>query len=334
MKMFHYFIYFCTLVLSAQATGKFTVLTQPPNAVFKGHDHLEESLLPEVYSAVLGFTIEQDSNWQGLYLLSPFDLAKAIVTIDVDGVRDIGLLKGHSYSMKTNQDENEVYDEIAERIEERIPSSEGNLHRFDLKDGLETVQGIPPFDKIKKIKVAKTKINSLKLSVEEDRLFLEEVKLLDEIVDKISAIEVTDDIPTVYWFKVSALHAIVDLHGENSTATKEAKQLLIEAIEELNAAFDRKYDGRVLVNVITSDASHTRRVRRDTENKPKETVEEDLHVSKNYSFDYPVIFNIIFWFGVIMIFTLLAIALFIANMDPGRDSIIYRMTSTRMKKDN
>jgi len=32
--------------------------------------------------------------------------------------------------------------------------------------------------------------------------------------------------------------------------------------------------------------------------------------------------------------SLLAICYAIAAMDPGRDSIIYRMTSTRIKKDN
>lgn len=40
------------------------------------------------------------------------------------------------------------------------------------------------------------------------------------------------------------------------------------------------------------------------------------------------------WFGVAMFFSLLAICYAIGTMDPGRDSIIYRMTSTRMKKDN
>lgn len=35
-----------------------------------------------------------------------------------------------------------------------------------------------------------------------------------------------------------------------------------------------------------------------------------------------------------MVFSLLAISMAIGGMDPGRDSIIYRMTSTRMKKDN
>lgn len=45
-------------------------------------------------------------------------------------------------------------------------------------------------------------------------------------------------------------------------------------------------------------------------------------------------FNIILWFGVVMVFTLVAISYAIGTMDPGRDSIIYRMTSTRMKKEN
>lgn len=61
---------------------------------------------------------------------------------------------------------------------------------------------------------------------------------------------------------------------------------------------------------------------------------DDLNLAGSYSEDYPVIFNIILWFGVLIVFSTLAITYAIATMDPGRDSIIYRMTSTRIKKDN
>ncbi|XP_011702598.1 PREDICTED: renin receptor [Wasmannia auropunctata] len=57
-------------------------------------------------------------------------------------------------------------------------------------------------------------------------------------------------------------------------------------------------------------------------------------LAKTYTDNYPVIFNIMLWFGVVFVFSLLAICIAIADMDPGRDSIIYRMTSNRMKKDN
>lgn len=61
---------------------------------------------------------------------------------------------------------------------------------------------------------------------------------------------------------------------------------------------------------------------------------DDLNLAKTYDENYPVIFNIILWFGVVIAFSLYAICYAIATMDPGRDSIIYRMTSTRIKKDN
>jgi len=59
-----------------------------------------------------------------------------------------------------------------------------------------------------------------------------------------------------------------------------------------------------------------------------------MNLAESYSEDYPVIFNIMLWFGVVFVFSLLAITVAIASMDPGRDSIIYRMTSNRMKKEN
>lgn len=70
-----------------------------------------------------------------------------------------------------------------------------------------------------------------------------------------------DGVRDVYWFQLNSLHALSDLHGENSTETIEAKQLLNEAILKLNSAFNKAYKGNVLVNIITSDASHTRRSR-------------------------------------------------------------------------
>lgn len=69
--------------------------------------------------------------------------------------------------------------------------------------------------------------------------------------------------------------------------------------------------------------------------KKKEVVNaKTLNLADDYDEDFPVIFNIMLWFSIALIFALISICMVIANMDPGRDSIIYRMTSTRMKKDN
>lgn len=63
---------------------------------------------------------------------------------------------------------------------------------------------------------------------------------------------------------------MTDLYGENSTQVKEAKQLLNDAISRLNSAVNDLYKGRVLVTVVTSDASHTRYGRSILETKADE----------------------------------------------------------------
>lgn len=39
--------------------GELNILSHPASIQFKGHDHLRESILPEIYSAALGFSTEQ-----------------------------------------------------------------------------------------------------------------------------------------------------------------------------------------------------------------------------------------------------------------------------------
>lgn len=143
----------------------------------------------------------------------------------------------------------------------------------------------------------------------------------------------------MFWFILKSLHSVHDLHGQNSSAATEANNLLFDAIERISAAFYKAYKGNALVTLATSDEAHTRRFARAAEEPPKDEPTKpdefkNLNLAKNYNADYPVIFNIILWFGVAMFFALLAISIVIGNMDPGRDSIIYRMTSNRMKKDN
>lgn len=74
-----------------------------------------------------------------MYLLNPFELPEAIVTIAVDGVTDIGMTKGHSFPMHTDEDESDIYDIVQRRIEERFPESKSIFIRADLSEGLSEV---------------------------------------------------------------------------------------------------------------------------------------------------------------------------------------------------
>jgi len=63
------------------------------------------------------------------------------------------------------------------------------------------------------------------------------------------------------------------------------------------------------------------------------TPSADLNLGTFYSGDYPVVFNIILFLAIVMLLFVVAVSVAMATMDPGRDSIIYRMTNPRMKKD-
>lgn len=57
------------------------------------------------------------------------------------------------------------------------------------------------------------------------------------------------------------------------------------------------------------------------------------NVGAEYSEDYPIIFNIWLWLLVVLVLSIYVVCLVMWYMDPGRDSIIYRMTSQRIKTD-
>lgn len=62
-------------------------------------------------------------------------------------------------------------------------------------------------------------------------------------------------------------------------------------------------------------------------------MEKMLNVASDYGEDFPAIFNIILWTMVVLGLTVYGISWGMWNMDPGKDSIIYRMTAQRQRRD-
>jgi hypothetical protein len=54
-----------------------------------------------------------------------------------------------------------------------------------------------------------------------------------------------DGVPDVYWTVVHSLHPVVDFHGSDSEAAKEAKQILQDVIHSIKKAYVNAYKNRV-----------------------------------------------------------------------------------------
>lgn len=322
-------------IVSVFGSGEVTFLHHPKSVSFRGNEIVDQSFLKEVFSASLGFTTSQDSDWPGMRIFNPFHYAEAIVVLVVDGIETLDSVKGHHFALNTDEDEDLSWLTLERRVRNRFPSQNNTLMRVELSDGVDAVA--PFYNLVDFENSVSPNVQFLDLNVTEDRDFVSEISLLQEILKKVETGSVTSDgIPDVYWFVLRGLHAVWDLHGDESLATEEAKQLLQDRINQMNGVFKKAYDGSVLISLITSDVSHTRRVRQVSGDSTTTTSPESLYnFSSEYDEDYPVIFNIITWFMVIFVMAILAICVSIMRMDPGRDSIIYRMTTMKsMKKEN
>ncbi|KAL6424221.1 hypothetical protein ACFW04_009815 [Cataglyphis niger] len=424
--MFRQLLFHFAILATVYASGEFVVLHSPDSVEFTVNGEIEQSSLKEVLSAALGYTGKQKDADHNIAIWDPFSIPQALVVIACDGMEMLPPMEDKNkitYSLIVDEMEETTWQAIRSRIEER--SNDNTLVRINLSDGVDAL-GQSALGELKPTNIEKLKF--LNLEIEEDRKFVEEMALLHAIADNASSAKKHDSGTDVYWLVVSALRAVLDLHGNTSAVANEAYMLLNDAMEHVSKAFVNAYDGKVVISAFTNDASKVRNARsvllerqsRDTKayktnsvksaggakgapissdinnffvkqdgeqdgqnNKKDEEeidsisepntvdsttertgVQDDNGTSeksvldsdnkeykidtntqtigqpefsgraKTYTENYPVIFNILLWFGVIFFFSLLAICIAIADMDPGRDSIIYRMTSNRMKKDN
>ncbi|CAG9579812.1 unnamed protein product [Danaus chrysippus] len=331
-------------VLGSNAAGEFSVLHSPQSLKFSESSKTSESLLKEIFSAALGLSVEENSEWNGLSITDPFNTPEAVVQVYIDGISSLGEnsgLKSKKYPLIVDEYEPDAYDAIKHRIKQRFINGNNKLVNIGLSESDDLAVASKVFGEIVPPKIPKKSFNLKYDTNEVDYQFLYELEVLKKITNKLKSGAVSpDNIIDFYNIRFRSLHALSDYHGPNTAQTREARQLLAEAIQELNDAFVKAYDGSVLVTVVTTDVAHTRRAIRAApdavaDDQDEEQMEKQLRSNQdNYSADYAAIFNIMLWFGIVFAFSLVAIVYAVMDMDPGRDSIIYRMTSTRMKKDN
>lgn len=151
-----------------------------------------------------------------------------------------------------------------------------------------------------------------------------------------------DNNADVFRVTITGLVGITDANQK-----QEAINDIKAAIETLTAAINNAYGGQAVVELLTFDAEtgaveNTESREIPTHNIQKREVafkdalkqaRKSYQVAVPVSSDYPAIFAIFLGLVVILVVALIYIVVGMASIDPEKDSIIYRMTTTRMKKD-
>ncbi|EDV90798.1 GH14333 [Drosophila grimshawi] len=315
-------VIFSLFIAAIHATGEFTVLNTPKAISFKGNDPLNSRYVGDVLYAAMGNAVIGDSDWSGMIINEPFHLAQGIIAVHVEGVNHVtsaGNVK--SYELVGPYTGHALNALAAELEAANEPVCDINFDQYD--EGVQSFKSCfgdfeaPPAKPTKHLNPALHNA---------DKQFLQEIGYINAAAENLAEMMKPSNVLIIRL----SVDGIAKAHGEKSIAVDEANKLVSAAIARLLAAAQKSSDSVLFVQTTEKDVANARS-KRDT--IPIDPANK-FNLALYYDDNYPVIFNIILWFMVIFALSLLAICYAIGSMDPGRDSIIYRMTSTRMKKDN
>uniref|UniRef100_A0A8D8UG10 Renin receptor n=1 Tax=Cacopsylla melanoneura TaxID=428564 RepID=A0A8D8UG10_9HEMI len=321
---------FCSLTISVWA-NEFSILHTPEAIEFQPSSTIDLRTVKDVFTAALGISVKHDHRWSGLNIKNPFETAEAVVSFIIPGLSSLNFLHAHDYDLIINDNTDNIYDYLVNHLSQNQTTVKVTFKTSEpeMESSIDVLTGVvtetTPYSEIKKFDLEKNI----------DKAFVGNVHLLKAVALK-ALVGKSDGVPDVYWYSLPVVQDFIDESTSANDEDKlvEAENLLIKTISSITEEYSKFYNGKVLVATLlgTEMSSNSKRFRRAAE--VTQTEKLNLGAGEEYDADFPIIFNILLWFAIAFIFTLLAISLAIGNMDPGRDSIIYRMTSTRIKKDS
>jgi len=299
-------------------------MTHSPNTLrFGSAGFLRTTDLDDVLAATLGYSPIQSSLWRGLTITSPFNSPSALVVVEVHGGGANVRQEGATYGLKEDTTLAEVF--------HRLKSIYGaRAQRRTLFKHL-TVDPNPE-EEDAHYTIPESKV--LNVSKEPDSTFLHEMAALTIAARNTEALTtIAHGGQDVFFLEVDSLEQLVKNYGLESPQVTEAIDILRVQLVKVTDMMRSRYNDQVLVVTAIVDQLNTpSRKTRSILQAPSEKV--DINDNTRYTEDYPAIFNIIVWLSIVLFIAVMATSVAMATMDPGRDSIIYRMTTMRMKKDN
>jgi len=342
-----------SIVLTLQAlflaafADQFCVQNAPDYLKFVDANELRLSEFPSIISALYGFSDHKDVSWKGLVSGSPFKKPEAVVVIEGASLDTLHCKTAqHKYTLNYDEETAYIYSDVSEEIRSRFPKSNPVLIEVEnnglfgvMKSTYPDLLNLVP-EKAEDLEAELYEANSvvrqwppkaLNTSERKDLAFLVELQLVKDVfrqVEKKSK-HAKDGVPDLYWIRFSAFNDIIAAYGPKSNKAIEASEMIEDLIKTIVENIDNAYkkSAAVFVLSLNTEKELVRRRRADPD-PPKQP-----KLAKEYDENYPAAFNIIFLVMLIFALSVFAVALGMWHIDPGRDSIIYRMTSQRMKKD-
>ncbi|XP_061033879.1 renin receptor isoform X2 [Eubalaena glacialis] len=301
---------------------EFSILRSPGSVVFRdGNWPIPGERIPDVAALSMGFSVKEDLSWPGLAVGNLFHRPRATVMVTVKGVDKLALPPGSVISYPL---ENRVYmvgkaNSVFEDLSVTLRQLRNRLFQEN-----SVLSSLP--------------LNSLSRNNEVDLLFLSELQVLHDISSLLSRHKhlAKDHSPDLYSLELAGLDEIGKRYGEDSEQFRDASKILVDALQKFADDMYNLYSGNAVVELVTVrsfDTSLARKTRTILEAKQAKDPSSTYNLAYKYNFEYPVVFNMILWIMIALALAVIITSYNIWNMDPGYDSIIYRMTNQKIRMD-
>ncbi|KAM4795214.1 renin receptor [Rhinophrynus dorsalis] len=344
---------FVLTALVAASSAEFSVLKSPQNQVFReGSWPVPGERIPDVISLSMGFSVEEDLSWPGLGVGNLFQRPRATVLVTVTGMDKLPLAgNGISYPVENavpfsvDSVVNSIHSLFSEEmpvvlqlspIDERVYMvGKANTVFEDLAVTLRQLRSRLEQDNSI---LASLPLGSLYRNDETDRLFLSELQVLQDIPSLLSRHKhlAKDNAPDIYSLELTGLEEMKKRYGEDSAKFKDATRILSDFLQKFADDMYSIYGGNAIVEVVAVKSFETPLVRKSRSILASEAISNPgspYNLAYQYNFDYAVVFNIILWIMIGLALAVIVISYSLWNMDPGYDSIIYRMTNQKIRMD-
>ncbi|XP_067948582.1 renin receptor-like [Watersipora subatra] len=300
--------------------------------------------IQHVLSAMFGFTLHSDLKFTGLYANSPFHTPTSAVILTVYGGSDF-LQKREDPKLHLKLNDLYVASDSLEHRLHHAYSEHSNVVEIRLETKVKDLEA--PLDHLSESKHVMQKhvsrlipstelVNSTEPGIQH---FLHQISLISQSLEKFDSGE---NLGVADFFSYEIKLPITD----TKVVSGEVDALISALIVKVNEALGKLYGDDfvfLLASLPGSSAPHSRRTRSllADEETGNSTLDGNAAIaaakvaglSSEWSENYPVIFHIILWLVVGMALIVIFVTHGMMTMDPGNDSIIYRMTTTRLKKD-
>ncbi|KAG8508085.1 Renin receptor, partial [Galemys pyrenaicus] len=294
--------------------NEFSILRSPGSVVFRaGNWPIPGERIPDVAALSMGFSVKEDLSWPGLAVGNLFHRPRATVLVMVKGVDKLALPPGSVISYPLENAVPFSLDSVANSIHSlfseetpvvlQLAPSEERVYMVGKANSVFEDLSVTLRQLRSRLFQENSVLNSLPLNSlsrnnEVDLLFLSELQVLHDISSLLSRHKhlAKDHSPDLYSLELAGLDEIGKRYGEDSEQFRDASKILVDALQK----------------------------------GPPTT---PYNLAYKYNFEYPVVFNLVLWIMIGLALAVIITSYNIWNMDPGYDSIIYRMTNQKIRMD-